>query len=304
MQLTYKETLRRISANLSPETLQARREWHDISKVVKGKNLHQEYYTQQSSHSNLTRPRRPAPAARRPLPRAGDGEVRAPSPKECAWESAPVRAQQPRPRCGFASTLRLPGTLPPPTLRSTLLAPRLQPGCLSNSPAGASHARLTVRCAASSPSTGSLLPTLRSSRPGAWLRTRKTGLRGRLGPRGTCHPPGVSSPPSFVCAPPAPPRSAFHAAALRANAKERKSAGQPGDWEGGKRRQHSLWEGSGMVLPLGASRSRPYPGFSAPPGPGQRGTGEERSHGDRVGNGASGAAGKGVKHCFGFAKES
>ena len=89
-----------------------------------------------------SRPRRPAPAARRPLPRAGDGEVRAPSPKECAWESAPVRAQQPRPRCGFASTLRLPGTLPPPTLRSTLLAPRLQPGCLSNSPAGASHARL------------------------------------------------------------------------------------------------------------------------------------------------------------------
>ena len=80
--------------------------------------------------------------ARRPLPRAGDGEVRAPSPKECAWESAPVRAQQPRPRCGFASTLRLPGTLPPPTLRSTLLAPRLQPGCLSNSPAGVSHARL------------------------------------------------------------------------------------------------------------------------------------------------------------------
>lgn len=56
--------------------------------------------------------------------------------------TAPVRAQQPRPRCGFASTLRLPGTLPPPTLRSTLLAPRLQPGCLSNSPAGASHARL------------------------------------------------------------------------------------------------------------------------------------------------------------------
>lgn len=52
-----------------------------------------------------------------------------------------------------------------------------------------------------------------------------------------------------------------------------------------------------------ASRSRPYPGFPAPPGPGQRGTGEERSHGDRVGNGASGAAGKGVKHCFGFAKE-
>ena len=39
MQLTYKETLRRISANLSPETLQARREWHDIFKGIKRKNL-------------------------------------------------------------------------------------------------------------------------------------------------------------------------------------------------------------------------------------------------------------------------
>ena len=39
----------RLSADFSAEILQARREWHDISKVVKGKNLHQEYYTQQSS---------------------------------------------------------------------------------------------------------------------------------------------------------------------------------------------------------------------------------------------------------------
>ena len=29
----------RLSADLSTETLQARREWHDILKVMKGKNL-------------------------------------------------------------------------------------------------------------------------------------------------------------------------------------------------------------------------------------------------------------------------
>ena len=36
---TYKETPIRLSADFSIETLQARREWHDIFKVVKGKNL-------------------------------------------------------------------------------------------------------------------------------------------------------------------------------------------------------------------------------------------------------------------------
>ena len=35
----YKETLIRLSADFSIETLQARREWHDIFKVMKGKNL-------------------------------------------------------------------------------------------------------------------------------------------------------------------------------------------------------------------------------------------------------------------------
>ena len=36
---TYKGTLIRVIANFSTETLQARREWHHIFKVVKGKNL-------------------------------------------------------------------------------------------------------------------------------------------------------------------------------------------------------------------------------------------------------------------------
>ena len=38
-QITYKGTPIRLMADFSAETLQARREWHDILKVMKGKNL-------------------------------------------------------------------------------------------------------------------------------------------------------------------------------------------------------------------------------------------------------------------------
>ena len=38
-QITYKGIPIRLTANLSAETLQARREWQDIFKVMKGKNL-------------------------------------------------------------------------------------------------------------------------------------------------------------------------------------------------------------------------------------------------------------------------
>ena len=38
-QITYKVTTIRLSADFSTETLQARREWHDIFKVMKGKKL-------------------------------------------------------------------------------------------------------------------------------------------------------------------------------------------------------------------------------------------------------------------------
>ena len=38
-QITYKGIPIRIRADLSAETLQARREWKDIFKVMKGKNL-------------------------------------------------------------------------------------------------------------------------------------------------------------------------------------------------------------------------------------------------------------------------
>ena len=38
-QVTYKGTPIRLSADFSAETLQARREWHDILNVMKGKKL-------------------------------------------------------------------------------------------------------------------------------------------------------------------------------------------------------------------------------------------------------------------------
>ena len=53
-QITYKGIPIRLTADFSAETLQARREWQDIFKVMKGKNLHQDYSTQQVSHSDLT----------------------------------------------------------------------------------------------------------------------------------------------------------------------------------------------------------------------------------------------------------
>ena len=39
-QVTYKGNPIRLTADLSAETLQARREWQDIFKVMKGENLH------------------------------------------------------------------------------------------------------------------------------------------------------------------------------------------------------------------------------------------------------------------------
>ena len=39
MKITYKGTPIRVTADFSAETLQARREWHNILKVMKGKNL-------------------------------------------------------------------------------------------------------------------------------------------------------------------------------------------------------------------------------------------------------------------------
>ena len=45
-QITYMGIPIRLSADFSTETLQARREWHDIFKVMKGKNLPPRYSTQ------------------------------------------------------------------------------------------------------------------------------------------------------------------------------------------------------------------------------------------------------------------
>ena len=51
-QITYKGNPIHLTADLSAETLQDRREWQDIFKVPKGKNL-QDYCTWQAFHSKL-----------------------------------------------------------------------------------------------------------------------------------------------------------------------------------------------------------------------------------------------------------
>ena len=53
-QITYKGIPIRLSADLSAETLQARREWQNIYKEMKGKNYNQDYSTQQGCHSDST----------------------------------------------------------------------------------------------------------------------------------------------------------------------------------------------------------------------------------------------------------
>ena len=46
MKIKYKGTAFRLSADFSTETPQTRREWHDIFKVMKGKNYNQDHSTQ------------------------------------------------------------------------------------------------------------------------------------------------------------------------------------------------------------------------------------------------------------------
>jgi len=52
-QIAHKGIPTRITADLSTETLQARREWQGILKVMKGKTYSPDYCTQQGSHSNM-----------------------------------------------------------------------------------------------------------------------------------------------------------------------------------------------------------------------------------------------------------
>ena len=53
-QITHKGIPIRITADLSIETLQARRKWQDILKVMKENNLHSpDYCSQQGSHSDM-----------------------------------------------------------------------------------------------------------------------------------------------------------------------------------------------------------------------------------------------------------
>ena len=59
-QVTYKGTPIRLSAGFSAETLQARREWHDILKVMKEKNLQPRLLYPAGSHSDLKEKSKPS----------------------------------------------------------------------------------------------------------------------------------------------------------------------------------------------------------------------------------------------------
>ena len=59
--VTYKGTPIRLQGDFSTETLQAKREWHDILNVMKGKKPStQDYFTQQGSHSDLKEKSKPS----------------------------------------------------------------------------------------------------------------------------------------------------------------------------------------------------------------------------------------------------
>ena len=51
-QTTYKGTPIRLTADCSAETLQARTDWHDTLKGMKGRTYNQDYSTRQGSHSD------------------------------------------------------------------------------------------------------------------------------------------------------------------------------------------------------------------------------------------------------------
>ena len=54
-QITYKGNSIRLTAHLSAETLQARREWQDIFKVLKGKIYNQDYCTKITTKITTTK---------------------------------------------------------------------------------------------------------------------------------------------------------------------------------------------------------------------------------------------------------
>uniref|UniRef100_A0A8D0N1A3 L1 transposable element RRM domain-containing protein n=1 Tax=Sus scrofa TaxID=9823 RepID=A0A8D0N1A3_PIG len=59
-QITYNRTPIRLLADLSAETMQARRDWHDILDVIKQKKTsNKDYFTQQDSHSDLKEKAKP-----------------------------------------------------------------------------------------------------------------------------------------------------------------------------------------------------------------------------------------------------
>lgn len=111
------------------------------------------------------------------------------------------------------------------------------------------------------------LPALRSGRPGAWLPTRTHCLWVCSGRPGPASAPRSAARRASLANPLRSPRSS---AAVGAGA----AKGGGRDWtraEGD--RQHLLWKGSGMLLPLGFLVVSPLPRL---PCPARAGTGDER----------------------------
>lgn len=217
-------------------------------------------------------------------PRAGALPAPGFSPTQAQGRSARLALSAPAPPSSASASI------PPQLYRERFpRAPQLPPG----QPPPKGQAPCSPPSAEAAPALG--------SRPGG------AGLWGRLGPRGTRQPPAVASRRAsqapFVCAPPSPLRSPFSGAALGARESERKRPGQARDWKGAK--GDSTYSGKiPACCCLWAPRGlAPTPASPPRQRPGRGGTGEERSRWDRVGNGASGAAGKGLKNCFGFARE-
>lgn len=209
---------------------------------------------------------------------------------------------------GFSPTPQASGNPPASHSLLQLLLPRLHPQFLPNSTASVSHAR--PNCPPGSHFPKDRRPPPRpSQRPPRRLAPDQeepaSGVGwGRAGP---IRPPlsAPAAPPQRpLCARGEPLCGALSAAPPwerervkgSARAKQGTGGGQKATALTLGRFRHVAAFGLLVVSPL-------LPASPPRQGPERGGTGEERSRWDRVGNGASGAAGKGLKNCFGFAKD-
>lgn len=231
--------------------------------------------------ASLSGPRAASTHSHRRLPAAGGDRVRT-LPRRVVPVSARARSQEPGRLYGSAPSPQPSGTRPPrtPAARSPSFGFGLGSSQLS---ARVSHARPTAPGAAASQRTGTVPALRRGRRPWHW--TRHTWPWGRSGGAGPARPRGRSPPRRD------PSRSPPGAGASGARASDRSARDSQG-LEGARGAGTHSGKGSARCCPGASPRSRFLPD---PPWQAQaKGTWEERSRRDRAGNGASGAAGKGL----------